>query len=54
MQDADPDVVAKNIASGMPYTVMFNVPPGARVVIDDAVRGTVSWDAEAIRGRDEP
>jgi tRNA-binding EMAP/Myf-like protein len=32
---------------------MFNVPPGARVVIDDAVRGTVSWDAEAIRGRDE-
>jgi glutamyl-tRNA synthetase len=49
-RDADPDVVAKNIASGMPYTVRFKVPPGARVVIDDAVRGTVSWDAEATVG----
>jgi glutamyl-tRNA synthetase len=49
-RDADPDVVASNIASGMPYTVRFKVPPGARVVIDDAVRGTVSWDAEATVG----
>ena len=49
-RDADPDVVSENIASGMPYTVRFKVPPGARVVIDDAVRGTVSWDAEATVG----
>src|SRR5210317_861972 len=46
-RDADPDVVAAKIAAGDPYTVRFMVPPGARVVIEDAVRGTVSWDAEA-------
>ena len=49
-RDADPDVVASKIAAGDPYTVRFKVPPGARVVIDDAVRGTVSWDAEATVG----
>lgn len=49
-RDADPDVVAAKIAAGDPYTVRFKVPPGARVVIDDAVRGTVSWDAEATVG----
>ena len=49
-RDADPQVVAKKIANGDPYTVRFKVPPGARVVINDAVRGTVSWDAEATVG----
>ncbi len=49
-RDADPDVVAAKIAAGDPYTVRFKVPPGARVVIEDAVRGTVSWDAEATVG----
>jgi len=49
-RDADPDLVAQKIANGDPYTVRFKVPPGARVVIDDAVRGTVSWDAEATVG----
>ena len=49
-RDADPEVVAAKIAAGDPYTVRFKVPPGARVVIDDAVRGTVSWDAEATVG----
>lgn len=49
-RDADPKVVAEKIAAGIPYTVRFKVPPGARVVIDDAVRGTVSWDAEATVG----
>eukprot|EP00970_Alexandrium_tamarense_P004437 scaffold753_cov199-Alexandrium_tamarense.AAC.13 len=49
-RDADPEVVAKKIADGEPYTVRFKVPPGARVVIDDAVRGTVAWDAEATVG----
>ena len=49
-RDADPELVAKKIAAGDPYTVRFKVPPGARVVIDDAVRGTVSWDAEATVG----
>lgn len=49
-RDADPKVVAEKIAAGTPYTVRFKVPPGARVVIDDAVRGTVSWDAEATVG----
>ena len=49
-RDADPEVVKAKIAAGEPYTVRFKVPPGARVVIDDAVRGTVSWDAEATVG----
>lgn len=49
-RDADPEVVADKIANGDPYTVRFKVPPGARVVINDAVRGTVSWDAEATVG----
>lgn len=49
-RDADPEVVKAKIEAGDPYTVRFKVPPGARVVIDDAVRGTVSWDAEATVG----
>ena len=49
-RDADLDLVAKKIANGDPYTVRFKVLPGARVVINDAVRGTVSWDAEATVG----
>ena len=49
-RDADPDLVAEKIANGDPYTVRFKVPAGARVVINDAVRGTVSWDAEATVG----
>lgn len=49
-RDADPEVVAEKIAVGDPYTVRFKVPAGARVVIDDAVRGTVSWDADATVG----
>jgi len=49
-RDADPELVAQKIAAGDPYTVRFKVPAGARVVIDDAVRGTVAWDAEATVG----
>ena len=49
-RDADPDLVKEKMAAGDPYTVRFKVPDGARVVIDDAVRGTVSWDAEATVG----
>mmetsp|Transcript_14353 Transcript_14353/g.15520 ORF Transcript_14353/g.15520 Transcript_14353/m.15520 type:complete len:607 (-) Transcript_14353:1243-3063(-) len=36
--------------AGKPYTIRFKVPEGSRVVIDDAVRGTVAWDAEATVG----
>jgi len=49
-RDADPEVVKAKIDAGDLYTVRFKVPAGARVVIDDAVRGTVSWDAEATVG----
>jgi len=49
-RDADPELVAQKLAEGAEYTVRFKVPPGARVVIDDAVRGTVSWDAESTVG----
>lgn len=49
-RDADQELVAKKIADGDEYTIRFKVPAGARVVIDDAVRGTVSWDAESTVG----
>lgn len=49
-RDADPEVVRQKIEAGDPYTVRFKVPPNSRVVIDDAVRGTVSWDADATVG----
>jgi len=49
-RDADPELVQQKLDEGVPYTVRFKVPAGARVVIDDAVRGTVSWDAEATVG----
>ena len=49
-RDADPTVVTDNMNAGVPHTVRFKVPVGARVIIDDAVRGTVSWDADATVG----
>lgn len=49
-RDADPALVQQKLEEGAEYTVRFKVPPGARVVIDDAVRGTVSWDAESTVG----
>lgn len=49
-RDADPELVRQKELEGAEYTVRFRVPPGARVVIDDAVRGLVSWDAESTVG----
>jgi glutamyl-tRNA synthetase len=49
-RDADPELVKQKLEEGAEYTVRFKVPPGARVVIEDAVRGTVSWDAESTVG----
>eukprot|EP00549_Striatella_unipunctata_P026583 CAMPEP_0118719068 /NCGR_PEP_ID=MMETSP0800-20121206/29201_1 /TAXON_ID=210618 ORGANISM="Striatella unipunctata, Strain CCMP2910" /NCGR_SAMPLE_ID=MMETSP0800 /ASSEMBLY_ACC=CAM_ASM_000638 /LENGTH=820 /DNA_ID=CAMNT_0006626259 /DNA_START=173 /DNA_END=2635 /DNA_ORIENTATION=- len=49
-RDADPKLVEQKMKEGVPYTVRFKVPEGARVVIDDVVRGTVAWDAESTVG----
>jgi len=49
-RDADPELVQKKLDEGAEYTVRFKVPAGARIVIEDAVRGTVSWDAESTVG----
>lgn len=49
-RDADPKEVEKMLAEGKEYTVRFRVPEGSRVVIDDAVRGKVAWDANATVG----
>mmetsp|Transcript_14029 Transcript_14029/g.21298 ORF Transcript_14029/g.21298 Transcript_14029/m.21298 type:complete len:874 (-) Transcript_14029:607-3228(-) len=49
-RDADPELVQQKLDEGAEYTVRFKVPEGARIVIDDAVRGTVSWDAESTVG----
>ena len=46
-RDADPEVVKAKMEAGDPYTVRFKVPKGARVEIDDLVRGHVGWDAGA-------
>lgn len=49
-RDADPEEVSRRIAAGEEYTVRFKVPEGSRVVIDDAVRGKVAWDANSTVG----
>jgi len=49
-RDADPELVEKMLADGVPHTYRFKVPSGAVVKIEDKVRGTVSWDAEATLG----
>ena len=49
-RDADPELVNKMLDAGTPYTVRFKVPDGARIVIEDVVRGTVAWDASATVG----
>jgi glutamyl-tRNA synthetase len=49
-RDADPELVQQKLDEGAEFTVRFKVPEGARIVIDDAVRGTVSWDAESTVG----
>lgn len=49
-RDADPEVVQRMLDEGREHTVRFRVPPGSRVVIDDAVRGRVAWDAESTVG----
>ena len=49
-RDAPEEEVNKMLDQGKPFTVRFKVPGGARVVIEDAVRGTVAWDAEATVG----
>jgi glutamyl-tRNA synthetase len=49
-RDADPALVQEKLDQGIPYTVRFKVPMGSRVVIDDIVRGTVSWDADSTVG----
>ena len=49
-RDADPELVKQKIDAGETYTIRFKVPPGARVEIDDIVRGKVGWDAEATVG----
>lgn len=49
-RNADPALVAAKIAAGEPYVVRFKVAPGAKVQIDDIVRGLVSWDADSTVG----
>lgn len=49
-RDADPALVNKMMDQGTPYTVRFKVPENSRIVIDDVVRGTVGWDAQATVG----
>jgi len=49
-RDAPDEEINKMMDTGKPYTIRFKVPEGSRVVIDDAVRGTVAWDAEATVG----
>jgi len=49
-RDADLALVNKMMDERRPYTVRFKVPDNARVVIEDVVRGTVAWDAQATVG----
>lgn len=49
-RDADAAAINKMLDNQVPYTVRFKVPANARLVIDDVVRGTVAWDADATVG----
>ena len=49
-RDADEAEVNRMMGAGKPYVVRFKVPDNARVVIDDVVRGTIAWDAQATVG----
>ena len=49
-RDADEALVNRMMAEGKPYTIRFKVPENSRVVIDDVVRGTIAWDAQATVG----
>jgi glutamyl-tRNA synthetase len=49
-RDADEKLVNKMLDDQIPYTVRFKVPANARIVIDDVIRGTVAWDADATVG----
>lgn len=49
-RDASKAEVKKRMDAGEEYTVRFRVPDGSRVVIDDAVRGKVAWDANSTVG----
>ncbi|CAM9762453.1 unnamed protein product [Ascophyllum nodosum] len=49
-RDADPAEVKAKLDAGEPHTYRFKVPKGKRIVINDLVRGQVSWDAEATVG----
>ncbi|HEX6987582.1 MAG TPA: glutamate--tRNA ligase family protein, partial [Planctomycetaceae bacterium] len=43
--DLSPRQVEDNLAQGKPHVIRFLVPRDRKVVIDDAVRGRVEWDA---------
>jgi glutamyl-tRNA synthetase len=49
-RDADISDINDMMDQQKPYTIRFKVPENSRVVIDDVVRGTVSWDAQATVG----
>lgn len=49
-RDADPKLLNQMLDDKKPFVVRFKVTPGSRVVIDDVVRGTVGWDADATVG----
>lgn len=49
-RDASEEEVQKKLDEGAEFTVRFKVPASTRVVIDDACRGIVSWDAEQTVG----
>lgn len=47
---ASDQMVQEMMGTGAPYTIRFKVPENSRIVIDDVVRGTVGWDAQATVG----
>lgn len=49
-RDADPELVRQKLEEGTPHTIRFKIPADTRIVIDDIVRGTISWDAESTVG----
>ncbi|MEM6680343.1 MAG: glutamate--tRNA ligase [Pseudomonadota bacterium] len=44
-RDADADAIAAQDAAGEPYVIRLKAPREGQVVVEDAVQGTVTWEA---------
>ncbi|MFZ4506424.1 MAG: glutamate--tRNA ligase [Fimbriimonas sp.] len=47
-RDATPEKIAEAEAAGIPSVVRLKIPRGAKIVLQDAIRGRLEWDSDTI------